>query len=270
MTISITTATLNARGHLESCLASVAAERERGVAVEHVVADGGSTDGTVELAESYGCVVLTGKDRGIYDALNKATRASTGDVIGCLGADDRLAPGALNRVLAWYRNGESDWVIGDMRWVDAEDKSLGIRRAPPRWMTPEMYASLGWSCVNHQATYMTRAFFDHLEGFDTDFRVAGDYEFFARALLQQRFDPSPGVLADFRMHGGNASAPGGGHVPENRRIAEAYGPASPVRRRIYRTALRVWINARNPDWFVHKRLRPDIYGAARAPGGGRA
>src|SRR6185437_13682112 len=94
MKLSIITATLNAAEFLSDCIESVRSQRGEGFVIEHVVADGGSRDDTVAIATAGGCHVIQGKDKGLFDALNKGTRASNGDVVGCLGADDMLMPGA--------------------------------------------------------------------------------------------------------------------------------------------------------------------------------
>lgn len=95
--ISIITATLNARDTLPVLVVSLRSQRYRNF--EWVVADGGSSDGTLELlagVEGVECHVLPGPDQGIYDAFNKALKQATGEWILFPGADDRLAgPEAL-------------------------------------------------------------------------------------------------------------------------------------------------------------------------------
>jgi len=261
MLLSIITATLNAAQFLPDCIESVRSQSGEGFTIEHVIADGGSSDATVEIASSHDCIVLQGKDRGLFDALNKGTKASRGVVVGCLGADDMLMPGAAQAVAQWYGRRTSEWAAGRQLWVDGSGRPLGTTSPPPGWMTPAMYASLRWSCFDHQATFMTREFFDRLGGFDPDFRYAGDYRLFAHALAQSPFDRIDYTLSRFRQHGGNASTSGTArHVEENEIIAREFAPRSKALRAIYRQSLRVWVNARNPHWFLGKRLHPEAYG----------
>src|SRR6185437_11662219 len=144
MLVTVVTPTLNAIAYLEACIRSVQSQAGPNVTVEHIVADGGSTDGTVELARSMGVTVLEGKDGGLYEADNKATLAAKGELIGYLGSDDLLLPGALEAVVKTYERDRRPWVVGGLRWIDAEGRSLGDLAAPPRWMTRHMLAALGW------------------------------------------------------------------------------------------------------------------------------
>ena len=89
--VSIVTATFNCARHLRDCLDSVAGQS---VPVEHIVVDGGSSDGTLAIIEDYRpglARVVVGKDHGIYDALNKGIGMASADVVGILHADDMFA-----------------------------------------------------------------------------------------------------------------------------------------------------------------------------------
>lgn len=86
--VSIVTATYNAASTLRHCLASVGAQT---ASVEHVVVDGGSSDGTLTIIEEHRhslARIVSEPDRGIYDAMNKGLRLATGEVVGILNADD--------------------------------------------------------------------------------------------------------------------------------------------------------------------------------------
>ena len=69
MIVTIVTPTLNAVEYLKECIESARRNTTRGIEIEHVIVDGGSADGTVELARSYGLKVMQGKDSGIFDAI---------------------------------------------------------------------------------------------------------------------------------------------------------------------------------------------------------
>ena len=256
VSISIVTATLNAERFLPDCVEAVRHQVGDGFTVEHVVVDGGSRDRTVEIARSAGCVVLEGRDTGVFDALNKGVRAASGEVFACLGADDAVGPGALSAVAHWFNHRHSEWVVGVHRWVNGQGRSMGLMRPPPRWMPRQVFASLGWCCLSFEATYMTRDFFERLGGYDTSFKIMADYKLFAEALDVQPFDRLRHILAIGCLHGDNVSAATGSslYITEQKRIAEAYGPRSRSVRQVYRQALRVWLNGRNPGWFVGKRL----------------
>jgi glycosyltransferase involved in cell wall biosynthesis len=252
--ISIVTATLNAARFLPVCIRSVESQQRSGLDVEHVIVDGGSTDETVEIASRSNCLVLQGADRGVYDAINKGTRASTGDLIGCVGADDVLLPGALAAVSQWYESRRADWVVGGIRWMDADGRTLGDVGPPPAWMTPRIYASLGWNCIHHQGTYLHRRLFDRLGGFDPEFQCAGDYELFARALSLSPPDRIRRPLAGHRRHGNNLSIASPATAAEREIVRRRFAPASRLQQAACRQLLRFSLNAANPRWLLMKSV----------------
>jgi glycosyltransferase involved in cell wall biosynthesis len=252
--VTVVTPTLNGADYLQQCIDSVAAQASAGVRVEHLIVDDGSVDGTLEIADRNGCRVIDGRRSGLYDAMNVGTEAARSSIVSVLGSDDLLVPGALSVVLRALSSSDAPWLVGGLKWIDKKGASLGYIGPPPRWMTTAMYASLGWSCIHHQSTFMTRRFFDDLGGYDPSYRVAGDYEFLARALIRHRFLRLNTLLACFRRHGNNLSM-SPRIVEENRAIADKFAPDSPALRGIYRQTLRCWLNMRNPRWFLGKRLR---------------
>jgi hypothetical protein len=251
MKISIVTPTLNAAHFLEKCAASVQRERDSTVSVEieHIVVDGGSTDRTVEVASEFRCVTIQEMDDGIFDAANRGYRSATGDIVGFLGADDELVRGAAGMLADWFSVRESDWAVGALRWVGERNQWLGDIGAPPTWLTPAIYASLGWNCIHHLSTYLTPDFFSKLGGFDPGFRISGDCELLAPALALQGFDRIPDTISAYGPHGTNA-----GMSKELRAaseiglVAARNGPSSPLARRGTRWLLKTWLNAPNPRW----------------------
>ena len=258
MRISIVTPTLNAADFLPECIDSIRNQNAAGIESEHIVADGGSTDATVEIAKAAGCVVIGGEDRGVFDAINKGTRAATGDAIGFIGSDDVLLDGALQSIARWFSKRKVDWGVGTMQWTGQSRRFLGKIKPPPYWMTTEIFASLGWSCFPHQATYITPRFFETVGGFNPDFHYAGDYDFFARALAVSTFDRIKGTLATFHRHGDNVSMTiSPRHTEESEFVANTYGPRTRTKLFFYRQVLRIWLNLRSPSWFILKKI-PDI------------
>jgi glycosyltransferase involved in cell wall biosynthesis len=247
---------LNAERFLPACVRSVRDQAGGGFTVEHVIVDGGSSDRTVEIARSSGCVVLEGQDTGVYDAQNKGIRAASGELFACLGADDAVAPGALSAVADWFNHRRSEWLVGGIRWINREGRLIGSMRRPPKRIPRSIYASLGWNCIPTAATYMTPDFFERLGRYDASFKIAGDYKLFAEALDVQPYDRLARVLAIVRLHAQAVSSATSWSVysSEREQIADTYGPRSPMLRQIYRQGLRVWLNAKNPRWFVGKLL----------------
>jgi len=248
MLVTVVTPTLNAVAFLRQCIESVKVQEGPDVSVEHVIVDGGSTDGTVELAESYGLRVMTGKDRGIFDAINKGSFQSSGELLGFLGADDVMLEGALAEVVRAYKSSGRSWVCGGIRLIDGNDKNLGEIAALPSWVTASMHSCMGWGTIAHMSTYVSREMFTELGGFDISFPTASDYEFFCRAREKAKYARIGRAIACFRQTGENYSVR---HLeaaePEFQRVRDTFAPNSSFKYQLYRR-MSLFRYARNPGW----------------------
>jgi len=252
--VTIVTPSLNGMSYLPHCIESVERQGSDRVEVEHILVDGGSSDGTPDYAASRGCKVMY-RDGGIYEALNIGSHAARGLLIGILGCDDFLVPGALDAVVADYECSGRRWIVGGCRWLNQRGHVIGTFRSPPEWMTAPMLASLGWGYIPTTSTYVHRELFTELRGFNTAFGVAGDYEFFVRALERERFSRLRHVLSCCYRHGSNTSMRFDGiHRAEIQRVVEHGAPASRLRRTSYRFLLKAWLNATNPRWSMMKNV----------------
>jgi glycosyltransferase involved in cell wall biosynthesis len=253
MIVTVVTPTLNAAQYLDECLRSTKRNASRLVEIEHVVVDGGSTDETLEIAHAHGVKVMEGKDRGIFDAINKGSFNSSGELLGFLGADDVMLEGALDAVVRAYVRSGRRWIIGGIRWIDENGAAMGSLAAPPTWMTRRMHVCLGWNPIMHMSTYIARDFFVELGGFDINFRDSGDYDMFARALGTAPYDRLSRPVSCFRQTGRNNSATQGARtMAENALVCAKFGPRSRAERQAWRMLLKIWFNGRNPDWLASK------------------
>lgn len=184
-TFSVITASYNRVGTLAQALDSV--QGQQGVTVEHIVIDGGSTDGSLELLRSRPvppAVLVSEPDGGIYDALNKGLQRATGSVIGFLHSDDWLThPRVLERVAAAFAQPGVEAVYGDLDYVSADGGRV-IRQWRSGAYEPGKLAA-GWM-PPHPTLYLRREVYQRLGGFDTSLRIAADYEFMLRLLTEQK------------------------------------------------------------------------------------
>ena len=178
--ISIVTAVWNRRDTVMDAVESLRAQTFRDY--EHVVVDGGSTDGTVDAIRAVDdprIRVESGPDAGIYDALNKGFARATGDVVGLLHSDDMLAsPEVLSRVAEGFADPDVDAVYGDLDYVSKADPGRTVRKWRSAPFRPAMLAR-GWM-PPHPALFLRRATVERLGGFDTSFRIAADFDLVLR------------------------------------------------------------------------------------------
>jgi len=181
--ISVITAVYNGRDTVADSLDSTLSQSYP--QVEIVLVDGGSTDGTLELLEGYRSRVATfvsERDQGIYDALNKGIRLSTGDVIGFLHADDVFASrDALASIAAAFEDPSVEAVYGDLVYVRRDRLGSIVRewRAGPY---TRAHLQKGWM-PPHPTFYVRRSVYERLGNFDLAYRIAADYDLMVRFLF---------------------------------------------------------------------------------------
>ncbi|MFA8444029.1 glycosyltransferase family 2 protein [Yoonia sp.] len=203
MKISIITAVYNRENTVAQAINSVA--KQTYPQIEHLIIDGASSDGTMREVQKFahpGMRVLSEPDRGIYDALNKGVRNSTGDVIGLMHSDDFFAnDDVLHTVSDAFHNTGADAVYGDLDYVAAEDTSRVIRHWKSREFTPRIL-SRGWM-PPHPTLFVRREAILRLGLYNTDYRIAADYEAILRWFGKGKLKPAyvPQVLVKMRVGG---------------------------------------------------------------------
>lgn len=224
--ISVITVCLNARRHITPCLASVAAQK--GVPVQHVVIDGRSNDGTLDIIQTFPhvSVLISEPDTGIFSAMNKGLNYVDGDYVIFLNADDSFHDDlVLSDVVAFLERHPVDLAYGRI--------AVRMPGAKPFIYDPpgglDVFGSLVVDPLPHQATFARRRLFKQIGGFSERFRILSDYEWILRAFA------TPGVIfarmartiANYSMAG--ASADPGRRLPELfaiQRESALLGPAS--------------------------------------------
>ncbi len=181
MKLSVITVVHNNVGHVEECLASVASQSYRDR--EHVVVDGGSTDGTLEVIAKYRRHIskfTTELDDGIYHAMNKGIDMATGDVVGFLNSDDYYAhDDVLQRIARAFEDNDVDGVYGDLQYVSKDGKRVIRSWKPGNYK--KIMARWGWM-PPHPTFYVKSDVFKKYGRFNTDYKIAADYDFILRLM----------------------------------------------------------------------------------------
>ena len=204
-TVSIITVSYNSAEKIRDTIESV--RRQTYPHIEYIIVDGGSTDGTVDIIKENEEVIdrwVSEPDDGIYDAMNKGIRMSTGDVIGILNSDDWYEPGTVDTIAEVFEEqGDVDLVHGAMRlWTEdgAMDGRYGFRgNIPKTLMAP----------FNHPTCFVRRSVYEKVGLFDTKLSTASDYDFmirFKKYGYKEKYVEK--VLTNFRKGGATSKIKG--------------------------------------------------------------
>lgn len=199
--VSIITTTYNDKENLKKIIAQV--KKQDYDNIEYVIVDGGSTDGTREViaeAEAYfgdRLKWISEKDKGIYDAINKGIRLSTGDILGCC-FDQYAGPDVISKMVAIMEKEGTDGVHGDLYYMEG-DKVVRY------WHQGQGNIRYGWM-PGHPTLYLKKSVYDKYGLYKTDYRISADYEFMIRILKNKKVKLSylPEVLI-YMSHGGTST-----------------------------------------------------------------
>ena len=201
--ISIVTAVFN---NIETVASSINSTLDQTYKnIELVVIDGGSTDGTLDLLKSYGNkihVLISEKDKGIYDALNKGIKNATGDVIGFMHSDDLFDNDhVLKSVANTFQINDVDSVYGDLVYVSKDNTDKVVRY----WNSGDYSKkklTLGWM-PPHPTFYMKRSCYQEFGLFNLDYKISADYDSMLRYLWKHDISTQyiPEVLIRMRVGG---------------------------------------------------------------------
>lgn len=183
--VSIITPVLNRVETMRTCLASVEAQSYR--PIEHIVVDGGSTDGTVELigahGSSHGFHWISAPDAGMYDAINKGISLAQGEVIAYLNSDDLYLPWSVDVAVGALEPG-IELVYGDLGVLSADTNGR------PSTFTIQFYPDFNLryysfvGTIGQPTAFWRRSLTEKIGDFDLRYRLIGDCEYWLRAAMR--------------------------------------------------------------------------------------
>jgi hypothetical protein len=204
--ISVVTPCLNAAGVIRQSIESVALTNQ--ASVQHIIVDGGSTDGTREILAEYDHIeVVSGPDNGPYDALNKGFRTATGDVLAWLNADDFYLPYALDTVASIFSQFEDiSWLTTTYPMVaNAKGEIVGgsntngysaYRAKHP---DSERYSRGLHTAMQQESTFWTRKLWETCGSqLDTRYKYAAEFELWLRFWQVSELTATDAPLGCFR------------------------------------------------------------------------
>lgn len=200
MKISIITSTWNSEKTLQDTIDSVLRQMEvcgsEGIEVEHIIKDGGSTDGTLDIIRLYEARYggrlkwMSAPDKGIYDGMNQGIEMATGDIVGTLNSDDFYTSDDVVLTIAKAFGGEDgkklDAIYGDIHFVDGDDLERCTRYYSSRYFRPGLLR-LGFMPA-HPSFYCRREVYEKHGLYDLSLTTASDFEMMVRLFAEAKIN----------------------------------------------------------------------------------
>lgn len=199
--LSIITVTYNSERYIRETMRSILEQNYQNY--EYIVVDGGSTDDTLSILEEYKQLFgeklyyISGRDNGIYDAMNKGIRLASGDYIGLINSDDRYTNTCFETVAKIVREEEvePDVIYSDLYLIDSNGDRTGCLMGDANKLRIGML-------VNHPTCFVRKTTYEKYGLFDIHYRIAADYDFMLRVYHNGgTFKKSSTVCAEFRVGG---------------------------------------------------------------------
>ncbi len=189
MKISIITVCYNSSNTIEDTIKSVITQNYFNN-VQYIIIDGGSSDNTLQIISKYTDkidILISEKDNGIYDAMNKGIKLATSDIVGILNSDDVFQDENVLLDIAnhFYSDVNLDILYGDLVYVKSDDLNSVVRY----WKSTNYYDTFfeRGNVPPHPTLFIKSRLYKNEGGFDLNFSLASDYEFMLRIFKSNRY-----------------------------------------------------------------------------------
>lgn len=223
MKVSIITVVYNNAATISSAIESVLKQTYDNI--EYIIIDGKSTDGTMDVVNTYKDkidVIVSEKDKGLYDAMNKGVEIASGDLVGILNSDDFFYDENVIKTIAetFVANPDQDAVVGDIVFLNAKNENKILRRYSSKRWKPNKFA---WGYMPaHPSFFVKKEYYEQFGGYKLKYRIAADYELLIRFLLIHKINWNYIPLVTTKMRpGGNSTAGIKTTIKLNKEILEA-------------------------------------------------
>lgn len=185
--VSVITAVYNGAAFIEENILSV--KNQDYPAIEHIIIDGGSKDGTVDIIKkyegTYNLKWVSEKDGGVFFAFNKGFARATGDIYTWLDGDNYFLPGAVRKAVNIFQTDPAiDIVHGDIEMVDFHGKHLSVHPAPEVSFRNALIKNTG-AIPLQPAAFFKKSIYEKAGEFDTKYPIAADHDFWLKVLQKK-------------------------------------------------------------------------------------
>tara|TARA_B100000809_G_scaffold46738_1_gene41146 strand:- start:11995 stop:12795 length:801 start_codon:yes stop_codon:yes gene_type:complete len=200
--VSIITVVYNGEVHIEESIKSVVAQTYSNI--EYIIIDGLSSDGTLDIIKKYESKItqiVSEKDTGIYNAMNKGLGLANGEIIAILNADDYYYPETIELVVNQFEEDEAAVVYGDLTKLRALNNKEYFKAIQPNISLMEQTMP-----IFHPATFVKKKVYDKVGGFNEKYQLSADYDFIYKTYKAGfQFKYLPKALTVFRIGGATAT-----------------------------------------------------------------
>ena len=206
--ISIITVCYNSAKTIEKTLQSIGNQTYKNI--EYIIVDGNSTDNTLSIIKKYEKALnitwISEKDEGLYDAMNKGIKMSTGDYIGILNSDDVFYNNNTIDDVAKFisANRDVDAITGDIVQHNSEGKVIR-KYSSKNWTPPKL--KIGFM-PPHPSIFIKKELFSKLGNYRNDYKIGADYELIIRFFLKNKIQYKYSGITTTSMEIGGASSSG--------------------------------------------------------------
>lgn len=209
--VSIVTPSYNEEKYIEATLQSVKAQTYS--PIEHIVVDGGSTDGTTDLLDEYENEYELSwnsqSDDGLYDAISTGFQRANGDILAWINANDLYFPWSIDVAVEYLSEPETEWITGRSATIDERGRLVStpkIQRYYKRsWIKRGWYhgRGLGWFC--QPSMVWTSDLWEASEGFPKGLSMAGEHHLWSRFAAHADLKSIDTIIGAHRKHEGQLS-----------------------------------------------------------------
>lgn len=193
--VTVITVCFNSAKTIEQTIQSILDQSYKNF--EYIIVDGGSTDGTLDIINRFKDqidIIISEPDHGIYDAMNKGIKSTSGELIGLLNSDDWYEPDTLELVSEAYKKSDQQTVFHGL-CKEIDQNREGKIHAYHHDVLPV-------HSIAHPTCFVPKVIYDQYGSYDTTYKIAGDYDFLLRLYLNGvRFERIERVLVNFRTDG---------------------------------------------------------------------
>lgn len=224
MKVSVVMPVFNGEKYIEHAIKSILNQTYENI--QFILVDGRSEDNTMKIVEDYSSnidLIISEKDQGMYDAINKGFAKSDGELMLWLNSDDYLFPRAIQTVVELMKeNSDIKWVTGRKVYIDYESKirKVGVFGSHYRVLIAKgFYRGKGLGYIMQETTFWKRDLYDIAGGYvSKEYKLASDYELWVRFARYETLYSLNTLLGAFRQHDTQLSSNNDGYEEECEKI----------------------------------------------------